>query len=374
MSIYFMFIFVLNISFEKEGKNGEHDIIYFKEYDITKNTYNNKISAGKILTLIMKIEENYDLDQLTLRHKTEGLIDNEINLYLCSFYPDYFTYTDCEKSYGTYKRINLNNGDLNIYQYYYKDIKYENAKYLAFHVYANSETSFWSVFAFPLKIFNLTDSNELSINSYYPNRTIPENSCFYIRVLQNITEAKIQFKVPHNSNITFNLKVDGIRRILNDDQIKAKENYQLKADLLKIYNYGTFDNYIYNIKSTSEKPYILVFAELLNTLDYLSISIFNHNADEHEQTDDNQDSETQKSDIPENSKDPDDDDDSNFPVLIIIIIILSCVILIFVGYYLFKKFKKKYQSNEIEQNFRTLGSVTSQPILTPLNKSIKSKD
>ena len=126
----------------------------------------------------MKIEENYDLAQLTLRHKTKGILDYGINIYLCSFYPDYFNVSNCESNYDSYKRIQLNNDDYNIFQYYYIDNTYENVKYLAFRVYANSYSSFWSVFAFPLKIFNLTDSNELNINSYYPNKTIPENSCF----------------------------------------------------------------------------------------------------------------------------------------------------------------------------------------------------
>ena len=142
MLIYFILIFVLNISLEKVGKNGEHDIIYFKEYDITKNSNNNEIKAGSRFTLIMKIEENYDLAQLTLRHKTKGIIDYGINIYLCSFYPNYFTVSNCESYYGSYKRVKLNNDDYNIFQYYYKDNTYENVKYLAFSVYANSDSSF----------------------------------------------------------------------------------------------------------------------------------------------------------------------------------------------------------------------------------------
>ena len=56
MLIYF--IFILNFFFEVVGMNNEHDIIYFNEYDITKNTYNNIITTGTYLTLIMKIEKN----------------------------------------------------------------------------------------------------------------------------------------------------------------------------------------------------------------------------------------------------------------------------------------------------------------------------
>ena len=75
-------------------------------------------------------------------------------------------------------------------------------------------------FCFTLKIFNLTDSNELNINSYYQNNIIPKNASFYIRIKQNLAEANIQFKVPYNSNNNFNFKVQGCTRILSDKEIK----------------------------------------------------------------------------------------------------------------------------------------------------------
>ena len=71
-----------------------------------------------------------------------------------------------------------------------------------------------------MKIFNLTDSNELNINSYYQNNIIPKNASFYIRIKQNLAEANIQFKVPYNSNNNFNFKVQGCTRILSDKEIK----------------------------------------------------------------------------------------------------------------------------------------------------------
>ena len=278
MLIYFMFILTLTFSFENEGSHGEHDIIYLNEYDITKNIYNKIINAGSKKLLIMKIEKNYNLDQLTqltVRFKTKGFLDTSITMYLCHFHPDYFSKEDCHNNEVSYLSDGflLNNGDYNIYQFYFKDRTYKNIEYIAFDVYSSSDTSFMTVFVFPLKIFNLTDSNELNINSYYPNSTIPKNSCFYI-TLNNLTEANITFKVPHNSEINFNFKVNGFRRILSDEEIKKNKVYQLSANLLKKDNNETYDNYIYNIKSTSEKPYILIFTELLNTLDYLSISIY----------------------------------------------------------------------------------------------------
>ena len=350
MLIYFIFIFIsiLNFSYEKEGKNGEHDIVYLNEYDITKNTYNNIVTAGTYLTLIMKIEKNYDLNQLTVRLKSKGIIINHLPMYLCSFHPDYFTKSDCENFVQSYYKINLKDGGYNIYQYYFKDRPYKNVEYLAFYPYSNSDTTLMTIFAFPLKIFNLTDSNELNINSYYPNSTIPKSTYFYIRIKQNLTEANIQFKVPHNSNNNFNLKVHGFRRIQSDEEIKKNTYYDLNVNLLKQYSNGAYINYVYNIKSTTERPYILIFAEMLNTLDSLSISIYKQESAEQNDSDEKDSS---KMNLPENSKDS--DNDSNSSVLIIIIVILSCIILIIFGYYLFKKFKKKSQTNEFESNFST---------------------
>jgi len=233
MLIYFIFILVLNFSFEDVGKNNEHDIIYFNEYDIAKNTYNNIVKAGTYLTLIMKIEKYYDLSQLTIRFKSIGDIRYNLPMFLCSFLPDYFTKKNCENTAHYYYRIILKDGDYNIYQYYFKDRTYENVNYLTFYLFSNSKTPFLPIFVFSLKIFNLTDSNELNINSYYPNSTIPNNTCFYIRVQKNLTEANIQFKVPYNSNINFNFKVQGFRRILSDEEIKKNEIYKLNANHLK---------------------------------------------------------------------------------------------------------------------------------------------
>jgi len=365
MLIYFIFIFilVLNFSFEVVGPNGEHDIIYFNEYDITKNTHNNKVTAGSHLTLIMKIEKNYDLSQLTVRFKSKGMIDHDLTMYLCSFHPNYFTKSNCENNDQSYYRINLNNDDYNIFLYYFEDRTYKNVEYLAFYPYSNSDTTLMTIFAFPLKIFNLTDSNELNINSYYPNSTIPKSTYFYIRIKQNLTEANIQFKVPYNSNNNFNLKVHGFRKILSDEEIKKNTYYDLNANLLKQYNNGAYINYIYNIKSTTEKPYILIFAEMLNTLDSLSISIYKLESAEQNDSDEKDSS---KMNLPENSKDS--DNDSNSSVLIIIIVILSSIILIIFGYYLFKKFKKKSQSNEIENNFNTPKNDNPMPLSTILDK------
>jgi len=357
MLSYFISILILNFSFEDVGKNNEHDIIYFNEYDITKNTYKNIVKAGSILTLIMKIEKNYDLNQLTVRFKSKGIINYYLYMNLCSFHPDYFTTSDCEDYVNSYYRLNLKDGNYNIFQYYFKDRTYKKAKYLSFGIYSNSDTTFLSIFVFPLKIFNLTDSNELNINSYYPNSTIPKNTCFYIRVQKNLTEANIQFKVPYNYNISFNLKVNGFRRIQSDEEIKKNKDFQLSTNLLKKGNNGAYDNYIYEIKSTSEQPYILIFTELLNTLDYLSISIYKQESNEKKESD--------KQELPENSKVP--DNDSNSFILIIIIAILSFIILIGIGNYIFKKFRKK-------SHFTTLKNVVPEPILDLNDKSFKEKD
>ena len=359
MLIYFIFIFIpiLNFSYEKEGKNGEHDIVYLNEYDITKNTYNNIVTAGTYLTLIMKIEKNYDLNQLTVRLKSKGIIINHLPMYLCSFHPDYFTKSDCENFVQSYYKINLKDGGYNIYQYYFKDRPYKNVEYLAFYPFSNSDTTLMSIFVFPLKIFNLTDLNELNINSYYPNSTIPNNTCFYIRVQKNLTEAKIQFKVPHNSNVNFSFKVNGFRRILSDKEIKENKDYKLSTNLLKKDINGAYDNYIYEVKNTSEHPYILIFTELLNTLDYLSISIYKQESDKEKESD--------KQELPENSKFL--DNDLNSFILIIIIVILSCIILFSVGNYIFKRFRKK-------SHFKNLKNVGPEPILAINDKCIKEKD
>ena len=240
MLIYF--IFILNFFFEVVGMNNEHDISYFNEYDITKNTYNNIITAGTYLTLIMKIEKNYDLNQLTVRFKSKGELDPGLHMYLCSYHPDYFTKSNCEFIDYTDISLRLENGDYNIFQYYFEDRAYKNVEYLAFFAFSNSDTTFLSIFVFPLKIFNLTDSNELNINSYYQNNIIPKNASFYIRIKQNLAEANIQFKVPYNSNNNFNFKVQGCRRILSDKEIKKNIFYELNANLLKEYKNEAYIN------------------------------------------------------------------------------------------------------------------------------------
>ena len=55
------------------------------------------------------------------------------------------------------------------------------------------------------------------------------------------------------------------------------------------------------------------------------------------------------------AKDPDDDSDS--AALIIIIVLFSCVILIGIGFFLFKKYKRKSEGNEIENNFMSQGET-----------------
>ena len=272
---------------------------------------------------------------------------------------------------------------------------YDNVKYVAFYISAYSDTSFWTIFAFPLKIFNLTDSNELNINSYYQNNTIPKNTCFYIRVIPSLIEAKIQFKVPHNSENNFNLKVDRVCEIQSDEKIKKRNYYNIKPNLFKVELNETYDNYIYDMKTSSLNPYILIYAEILNTMDYLSISIYKQESDEQKESEkekekeseeqkesekqkesdkqkesekqkESDEQESQKKEQPDNSKAL--DNDSNSPVLIIIIVILSCIILIGVAYYLFKRFKKKSKSNKIEKNYKTPENDTPEPILTLLDK------
>ena len=191
------------------------------------------VNAGSYFTLIMKIEKNYDLNQLIVKFISKGIIEYNLPIYLCSFHHDYFTESKCKKTFHYYYMIQLKDGEYNIYQYYFKDRTYENVNYLTFYLFSNSKTPFLPIFVFSLKIFNLTDSNELNINSYYPNSTIPNNTCFYIRVQKNLTEANIQFKVPYNSNINFNFKVQGFRRILSDEEIKKNEIYKLNANHLK---------------------------------------------------------------------------------------------------------------------------------------------
>ena len=102
---------------------------------------------------------------------------------------------------------------------------------------------------------------------------------------------------------------------------------------------------------------------MLNTLDSLSISIYKQESAEQNDSDEKDSS---KMNLPENSKDS--DNDSNSSVLIIIIVILSCIILIIFGYYLFKKFKKKSQTNEFESNFSTPKSDNPMPLSTILDK------
>ena len=373
MFFYLMFIFILDFSYEKVGQNGEHDIIYFNEYDITKNTYNNKVTAGSRLTLIMKYEEDYDLEQLTIRFKFSNSVTPSLNIYLCNFYPDYFTKSDCDPYNYPSSHIELNNDDYKIYQYYIENTQAitgkSDLKYIVFSTEVNSEQKFFSIFVFPLKIFNLTDSNELNIHPYYSNSSIPKSTCFFIRVNQNLTEANMKFTILHNSNFTLDLKLGGVRRILTDEEIKKKYNYELNAVYLKTENNGIYDNYFFNIESTSEKPYIVFLVELYDSLDYLSVSIIK---DKSKESDIPEHSDIPiNTDTPENSeKSKDSGDDSNSPVLIIIISILSCVILIGIGYYLYKRYKKK---SEIEQNFITPKNNIG-PILTPLRNQYKGKD
>ena len=144
MLIYF--IFILNFFFEVVGMNNEHDIIYFNEYDITKNTYNNIITTGTYLTLIMKIEKNYDLNQLTVRFKSKGELDPGLHMYLCSYHPDYFTKSNCEFIDYTDISLRLENGNYNIFQYYFEDRTYKNVEYLAFFAFSNSDMTFLCIF------------------------------------------------------------------------------------------------------------------------------------------------------------------------------------------------------------------------------------
>ena len=252
MLTYFIFIFILYFSFEYVGKYDKHEIIYFNEYDITKNSNENKVNGGTYLLFIMKIEKNYDLNQLTVRFKIKGLIKGRLYMYLYSIKPENFieykgNYVWCEQ----FDRLYLEDDEYNIFQYYFKDISYENVNYVAFYTSTAEVISFWTIFVFPLKIFNLTDSTELNINSYYQNSIIPKNACFYIRFIQDLLEANILIKVPHNSEANFNLKVKGTYYILSDEDIKQSYNYYIKPNLLKKDNNEKYDNYIYNIKASS---------------------------------------------------------------------------------------------------------------------------
>ena len=226
MLTYFIFILVFNFSFLKVGKNGEHDIDFLNEYDLAKNADYNKISAGDVYNLIMKIEENYDLDLLTVRLKTKtSLGPPKIKEYLCSFYPNYFTRANCEKFYSYISYVPLKFIGYQIYEFHYKDRSYKNVKYLDFLLTVSNPQDFLTVFILPLKIFNLTDYNQLNISSYYKNSTVPGNISLYIRVKENLTDPNFRFRVPHNSNISFEIKVDGSRIFLRDDEILDKRVY-----------------------------------------------------------------------------------------------------------------------------------------------------
>lgn len=369
MLTYFIFIVILYVSFEDEEKPNEHEIVYFNEFDISKNSYDNKVKKGCKKVFIMKFEKYYDLSQLTVRFKIKGTISDGLYMYLYTMKPENFAQLEDYFEYGELnKRLYLKDIDYNIYQHYFNYRTYENIKYAAFSIYPDSDTSFWTIFVFPLKIFNLTASNELNINSYYPNNTIPKNTCFYIRVIPDLIEANIQFKVPHNSEISFNLKANGVYTIPSDENIKKYDNYYLNANLLKINNNERYDNYIYNVKASSLNPYIIIYAELLNSLDYLSISIYNQESSEEKESDKQKESNEESS-----KKESSADNDSNSPVLVIIIIILSCIILIIVGYYLFKRFKKRSKANKPENNLYQIG-VNPELNIIVLDQSNKEKD
>ena len=326
------------------------NITFLSEYDIAQN-YNSYIKEGTYISLIMKVEESYDLNNLCIKLKIfqNSSLTIDIYVYGYSDYPKSIKEPIFQKNIDNYCQ-KFGEKEYTIYRYIVPDFKKDNLKYIKFYLKLNSREEFFSFLVYPFKIFNILNSNEYQINLQYSNGIIPAFSNFFLKAKnENIGNVYIKFIVLHNTNINFNIRAGDFRSYLTDEKAKAQNNFGLNITLLEKSYFKEYDNYIYHVLLLSEiKKYVLFSVELTNPLNYLSVILYNETSNE----EGNKKEKSESSDKSSNEKSLPEESaykgSSISPAIIAIIILLSCIILIGIIYFFIRKYFLRKNSINLE--------------------------